>query len=190
MQEHEHAIKNTSETKPAHDEVARKAYAIYLKEGRQQGRDVQNWLQAQTNMPHAGPDHHAHMAADFRKRFWISLVLTLPIMPRCSERSANADKTTNMFGTTLRSWDPMIQAWRISWTNPVIGHREDQIGRRSGKGIVQIGTRADGTKTRWTFTEITADSFHWLGEALQLDAITWKLEGEFRAKRRTTKERT
>ena len=25
-------------------------------------------------------DHHAHMVADFRKRFWISLVLTLPIL--------------------------------------------------------------------------------------------------------------
>lgn len=25
-------------------------------------------------------NHHAHMAADFRKRFWISLVLTLPIL--------------------------------------------------------------------------------------------------------------
>ncbi len=25
-------------------------------------------------------DHHAHMAADFRTRFWISLVLTLPIL--------------------------------------------------------------------------------------------------------------
>ncbi|GIU01562.1 heavy metal translocating P-type ATPase [Sulfurovum sp. TSL6] len=25
-------------------------------------------------------DHHSHMAADFRKRFWISLVLTLPIL--------------------------------------------------------------------------------------------------------------
>ena len=24
--------------------------------------------------------HHAHMAADFRKRFWISLALTLPIL--------------------------------------------------------------------------------------------------------------
>ena len=61
----------------------------------------------------------------------------------------------NMFGTTLRSWDPTIQAWRIAWTNPVVGHREDQIGRRSGKDIVQMGTRADGTQTRWTFTAIT-----------------------------------
>lgn len=32
---------------------------------------------------HKGHDHqahHAHMAADFRRRFWISLVLTLPIL--------------------------------------------------------------------------------------------------------------
>ncbi len=33
-----------------------------------------------TKIPHTGPDHHAHMAADFRKRFWISLVLTLPVL--------------------------------------------------------------------------------------------------------------
>ncbi|MEO8270203.1 MAG: hypothetical protein ABI557_10795, partial [Aureliella sp.] len=25
-------------------------------------------------------DHHAHMAADFRNRFWISLALTVPIL--------------------------------------------------------------------------------------------------------------
>ena len=105
------------------------------------------------------------------------------IMPRSSERSANTDTTMNMFGTTLRSWDPTIQAWRISWTNPVVGHREDQIGRWSGSDIVQMGTRADGTQTRWTFTEITPDSFHWLGEALSPDGRTWVLEGEFRAER-------
>ena len=81
----------TPESKPAHDEVAKKAYAIYQKEGRPQGRDVQNWLEAEAHMPHAGADpqaqmrhaghdHHADMAAEFRKRFWISLVLTLPIL--------------------------------------------------------------------------------------------------------------
>ncbi|MEQ1871516.1 MAG: DUF2934 domain-containing protein, partial [Vicinamibacterales bacterium] len=80
MKEHEHATQNKPETKPSHDQVAKKAYAIYLKEGRPQGRDVQNWLEAEANTPHAGPAHHAHMAADFRKRFWISLVLTVPIL--------------------------------------------------------------------------------------------------------------
>ena len=90
MKEHEHATKNKSEnkseTKPEKDEVAKKAYAIYLKEGRPQGHAEQNWLQAEGKTPHAKPnhidhqDHHVHMAADFRKRFWISLVLTLPIL--------------------------------------------------------------------------------------------------------------
>jgi len=54
MKEHEHATQNEHKTEPSHDEVVKKA--------------------------HAGPAHHAHMAADFRKRFWISLVLTLPIL--------------------------------------------------------------------------------------------------------------
>ncbi len=93
MKEHEHTTKNNpenkSETKPAKDEVAKKAYAIYLKEGRPQGHAEQNWLEAEGKTPHAGSDHpdqhdhhdhHAHMAADFRKRFWISLGLTLPIL--------------------------------------------------------------------------------------------------------------
>ncbi len=105
------------------------------------------------------------------------------IMPRRSERTTNLDKSNNMYGTTLRVWDPAIQAWHITWINPVTGHREEQVGRRSGKDIVQVGARPDGTLTRWMFTEITPDSFHWTGEALLPDGKTWKLEGEFRAKR-------
>jgi hypothetical protein len=105
------------------------------------------------------------------------------IMPRRSERTAGMEKTNNMYGTTLRVWDPGIQAWRITWINPVTGHREEQIGRRSGKDIVQVGARLDGTPTRWMFTEITPDSFRWTGESLLPDGKTWNLEGEFSAKR-------
>lgn len=105
------------------------------------------------------------------------------IMPRGSVRHPDLDKTNNMYGTTLRVWDSTIQGWRINWINPVSGHREQQIGRRIGKDIVQVGSRADGTPTRWRFTEITANSFHWIGDALEADGQTWKLEGEFRATR-------
>ncbi|MEO8159160.1 MAG: copper-translocating P-type ATPase [Betaproteobacteria bacterium] len=86
MNEHEHSAKDEPVAKPSHDDVAKAAYAIYLKEGRPTGHAEQNWAQAQAQMRHAGSgdaghhDHHAHMAADFRKRFWISLVLTLPIL--------------------------------------------------------------------------------------------------------------
>ncbi|MCI0361885.1 MAG: hypothetical protein L0211_25670 [Planctomycetaceae bacterium] len=88
------------------------------------------------------------------------------IMPCRPDRTADLDKAQNMYGTTLRVWDPTIEAWRVTWRNPAGDHHEEQIGRKSGGEVVQIGTRPDGTRTRWTFTEITADSFHWLGEAL------------------------
>jgi hypothetical protein len=94
------------------------------------------------------------------------------------------DETLVMYGTTLRWWDGSIRAWRIDWTNPVSSHHEDQVGNWNGRDILQTGERADGTKTRWTFTEITPNSFHWRGEALYPGAGDWKLEGEFLATRR------
>lgn len=105
------------------------------------------------------------------------------ITPRRENRTSELGETNNMFGTTLRVWDRAIQAWHITWMNPVIGHVEKQIGRRIGDEIVQVGARPDGTATRWRFTEITPDSFHWIGEALSPDGKSWRLEGEFKARR-------
>jgi len=105
------------------------------------------------------------------------------IMPRLSDRGSNLPKAGNRYGMTLRVWDPSIQAWRITWINPVTGHRDELVGRKSGNNIVQIGTHSDGTPIRWNFTEVTANSFLWTGEALQPDGETWKLEAEFHAKR-------
>jgi len=107
------------------------------------------------------------------------------IMPRVPERADRPNRTMNMFGTTLRSWDPATRAWRIAWTNPISGHYELQSGNWRGADILQVGDRADGTKTRWMFTEITADSFHWRGEALYPNQTQWTVEGEFLARRRT-----
>ena len=105
------------------------------------------------------------------------------IMPRRQDRSSQQEKTLNMYGTTIRVWDAALQAWRVTWINPITGWRDELIGRRSGKDIVQIGTHAGGTPIRWTFSEITADSFRWTGEALEPDGQTWKLQGEFLARR-------
>ena len=46
MKEHDHAAKDKPQTKLTHDEVAGEAYAIYQKEGRPQGHDEENWLEA------------------------------------------------------------------------------------------------------------------------------------------------
>jgi hypothetical protein len=105
------------------------------------------------------------------------------IMPRRAERKGPLDKALNCYGTTLRVWDADLKAWRVTWVNPVTGQRDQLIGRWSGKDVVQLGTSADGTPIRWRFVEITADSFRWIGEALEPDGKTWKLGGEFRARR-------
>ena len=52
------------EPKPLQDELPKKAYGIYLKEGRPQGHDVQNWLDAETQMSHAAAEPSLAKPAD------------------------------------------------------------------------------------------------------------------------------
>jgi hypothetical protein len=68
------------------------------------------------------------------------------------------------YGTTLRVYDPGLDAWHILWSDPLRQYYSKQIGRARGTGIVQEGASADGTSTRWSFTEMTPESFHWIGE--------------------------
>ena len=105
------------------------------------------------------------------------------IMPRRTDRTTDMNPALNMYGTTLRVWDAAIQAWRVTWINPVVGARAELIGRWSGKDIVQLGANSNGVPVRWIFTEITPGSFRWTGESLEPDGKTWKLEGEFIARR-------
>jgi hypothetical protein len=87
------------------------------------------------------------------------------------------------YGTTLRVYDPGIDAWHILWIDPVKQLYARQIGRARGNDIVQDGTDGAGTPMRWSFTEITPDSFHWLGERSADGGNTWRLEVEFFARR-------
>src|SRR5262245_4147606 len=59
------------------------------------------------------------------------------INPRRSDRDPGSPKFANWFGTTIRIYDPSIQAWRVNWFNPHDGIRAEQIGRRRGNWIVQ-----------------------------------------------------
>jgi Cu2+-exporting ATPase len=59
----------------------------FMKRGRPQGHAQQNWLAAEAEISGHGSDEHkghgdhqAYMAAEFRKRFWLSLAVTLPIL--------------------------------------------------------------------------------------------------------------
>src|ERR1700737_2955285 len=76
-------------------------------------------------------------------------------------------------GTTLRVYDPALDAWHILWSDPLHQYYSRQLGRASGKDIVQEGHNSAGDAVRWSFTEITPDSFRWIGERSQNQGETW-----------------
>ena len=87
------------------------------------------------------------------------------------------------YGTTLRIYDPALDAWHIQWSDPLRQVYARQIGRKRGNDIVQEGTDHAGTHVRWSFTEIMPSSFHWLGERSPDGGKTWQLQAEFFARR-------
>jgi hypothetical protein len=87
------------------------------------------------------------------------------------------------YGSTLRVYDPGLDAWHILWSDPLKQYYTRQIGRARGKDIVQDGKLEDGALVRWSFTEITPNSFRWLGERSRDDGATWHLQAELLARR-------
>ena len=87
------------------------------------------------------------------------------------------------YGTTLRVYDPAIDAWHILWSDPLKQFYARQIGRARGEDIVQEGRNDAGEAIRWSFTGITPDGFRWLGERSSDGGATWQLQAEFRARR-------
>ena len=107
------------------------------------------------------------------------------IVPKRGEwRRGDAAANVNSYGTTLRVYDPDIDAWRIQWTDPVTRNFLQMIGRAEGADIVQLATRPDGQLMRWRFLEITPNSFRWRGEISSDDGASWRINTEFTAQRR------
>lgn len=86
-------------------------------------------------------------------------------------------------GTSVRVYDPDIDAWRVHWFGPAGRNFCTLIGRADGAGIVQLGTQVDGRDLKWTFTNITRDSFTWQGFISDDGGHTWVREQDMQAKR-------
>jgi catechol 2,3-dioxygenase-like lactoylglutathione lyase family enzyme len=87
-------------------------------------------------------------------------------------------------GTTLRTYDPALDAWHILWSDPLKQYFSRQVGRPKGAAIVQQGHNDAGEATRWSFVDITPDSFCWNGERSLDGGATWQLQARFLARRR------
>jgi hypothetical protein len=90
------------------------------------------------------------------------------------------------YGTTLRIFDPSLDAWHILWSDPLRQFYTRQIGRACGSDIVQEGTDNAGAMVRWTFTDIRPASFRWLGERSRDSGATFQRQAEFHARRLPT----
>jgi hypothetical protein len=106
------------------------------------------------------------------------------IVPPRGAREGDAAANVNSYGTTLRVYNPRIDAWQIQWTDPVTQNFLSMIGRKEGDDIVQLGKNSDGHPVRWSFSDITPHAFTWRGET-SVAKGSWRLDVEF-ACRRTT----
>ena len=86
-------------------------------------------------------------------------------------------------GTTLRIYDPGLDAWHILWSDPLKQYFTRQIGRARGKDIVQEGRNDAGEPTRWSFIDITPNAFCWIGERSLDEGATWHRQAVFHAHR-------
>jgi len=104
------------------------------------------------------------------------------ITPARADRPS-APMARDMYGTTLRVFDPKSESWRVTWTDPPSGIRCELEGRRQGDDVVQIGISQDGVPIRWTLSQIRPDRFLWQGHILEADGTTWRLQAEFKMQR-------
>ncbi len=102
------------------------------------------------------------------------------IVPGAEERQRGRD--AEEYGTSIRFYDPAIDAWRSTWIGPRRGVVVLFIGRPSEDGISLETTDDAAVPMRWSFHDIGADSFRW--QSRMGGPQAWRLVQEFAATRR------
>ena len=99
------------------------------------------------------------------------------------------------YGTSVRFYDPQLQAWQVFWMDPMKQVFMRLLGRQKGNDIVNEGketpelARAYGlvpdpdARIQWNFTDITAQSFRWVSLRSN-DGENWVLQREYFGQRR------
>jgi hypothetical protein len=95
------------------------------------------------------------------------------------------DMKERTMGTSVRFFDTARKQWRVVFVSPRFNYLVTVQGGLEGDRIVLRGTDADGSQIRWSFNDITPDSFVWHGEKSRDGGKTWTLEEEHRMRRRS-----
>ena len=88
-----------------------------------------------------------------------------------------------LFGTTIRFYDPKIDAWRSTWLSPIKGLVRTFIAHKVNDEIVLESKTAEGYPEKWIFSQITPDSFRWHSEETHDDGRTWILTEEMQIRK-------
>jgi hypothetical protein len=88
-----------------------------------------------------------------------------------------------LFGTTIRFYDPKIDAWRSTWLSPLRGLVQLFIGHKVNEEIVLDLQNTEDFPQKWIFSEITPASFRWRSEETRDNGKTWLLTEEMQIRR-------
>jgi hypothetical protein len=87
--------------------------------------------------------------------------------------------------TDLHWFDPKSRTWRATFFDPEHGSVAKFTGGPVGNDRYVLETQDLGSpQTRWSFNDIRPDSFVWRDEASSDGGKTWRLQAEYRMKRR------
>ena len=112
------------------------------------------------------------------------------ITPPRGEREKTSQSAPSGYGTTVRFYDPKLDAWRITWIDPIHGNVQTFVAKKRGSEIVQDATGTDAGETfRWVFFEVQPASFRWRSESSPDGGKTWKKDQEMVVRRKLESRR-
>ena len=97
-------------------------------------------------------------------------VLTFPA------RSSTPPSRGYAHNVLIRVFDESQDLWKVVWTHPPSGTLNTYTGRFSDDGGVVLRNTSDGEPTRWVFSEVTDDSFHWEGLTRDTPDGDWRMD--------------
>jgi hypothetical protein len=142
------------------------------------------WLFEMTEYAPERGERHRHGEWHFAWVLQGRAIQDVWIVPPRGTREGDVAAPAGYYGSTLRVYDPRIDAWRIQWTEPVSQLYLSMVGRREGGRIVQDGHLPDGRPIRWSFNDVSRDSFVWRSEIRREQGDWWR-NVEFKCHRTT-----
>ncbi|MGO2660370.1 hypothetical protein [Mycetocola reblochoni] len=85
--------------------------------------------------------------------------------------------------TTVRVYDPLLGAWRVSYLEPERGEYAQLIASAHRDGIRQDGTRSDDKLIRWNFSGITGERYLWDSWVSDDEGASWWLQAHNEGRR-------